>query len=391
MTTAATEIPKQPDTILRKGVKKIWTLFKNLVCLIAWVWLISRVLQRPFPFEGYLSSLVQLQEDATVRLVLQIVLVAAVLSIIVFRWYKAVLKFLFFLWVRMVLFPFVVAFYLFFAPYKSLKFVFKGVNTFLDSFVRTTIAKATILLILFLPASALIVFNSEDSLWLIASIVLTVLALMITLRTAFLWTAKPLIIIEEILTAYDKIVNWYIKFTFKSSEQTSKDPQKQYDSIKSQLGLVHKGLDWLQGFTERNTDQRVVVRVFFFLFGICFLSTVISFGILYFTISKMHPEAFANASAWQLPDYIYSSLLVITTSGEITPLWGPAKFAVAGEIICGISLLTLLIFQFSMISIPEVLEKRKEVLYMVSDQRDRLNELERTYTSKLSSSSDKSG
>jgi hypothetical protein len=389
MNTSTTETPKPPELNIRKVLKKSATFFKNFVSLIAWTWLISRVLQKPFPFESYLYPLFQSLADPTVRLALQIALAASALSIVVFRWYKAVLKFLFFLWVRMVFFPVVAAFYLFYIPYKSFKFLFKGINAFLDSFVRTTITKAAILLVLLLPASVLIILNSQDALWLLGAIALTILALMITLRTAFYWTAKPLIIIEEILATYEKAVNWYIKWIIKGAEQSSKDPQKQYDSFKSQLGLFHKGLDWLQAFTERNTDHRVVVRVFFFLFGICFLLTVISFGVLYFTLSKLHPEAFANASNWELLDYIYSSLLVITTSGELTPLWGAAKSAVAGEIVCGVSLLTLLIIQFSMISIPEVLEKRKDVLRLLSNQRDDLNNLENSYANKLLPSSER--
>ncbi|MGC8719215.1 MAG: hypothetical protein ACP5TY_04310 [Thermodesulforhabdaceae bacterium] len=243
--------------------------------------------------------------------------------------------------------------------------------------------KAAILLVLLLPASIFIVLNSQDSTWLLGSLVLTILALMIILRAAFHWTSKPLIIIEEILIGYERSVNWWLKFIIKSAEQSSKDPQKQYDTIKSQLSLFHKVLDWLQNFTERYTDKRVVMKVFFFLFSICFLLAVLSFGILYFTLSKLHSEAFANASNWKLLDYVYSSLLVITTSGEITPLWSVAKFTVAAEIVCGISLLTLLIFQFSMISIPEVLEKRKDVLQLLSNKRQSLKDLENSYINKL--------
>lgn len=346
-------------------------------------------MQRPFPFEEYLLPLLQIAENPNVKLSIQVLLVLAFLSIVVFRWYKPVLKFIFFLWVRLVFFPIIAVFYLLFIPYKSLRFLYRAINQFLNSFVRTTMTKAAILLVLLLPASILIVLNSQDSMWLLGSLVLTVLALMITLRAAFHWTSKPLIIIEEILVGYERAVNWWLRFMIKSAEQSSKDPQKQYDTVKSQLGLFHKGLDWLQNFTQRNTDQRVVVKVFFFLFSICFLLTVLSFGILYYTLSKLHPDAFANSSSWELLDYVYSSLLVITTSGEITPLWSAAKFAIAAEIVCGVSLLTLLIFQFSMISIPEVLEKRKEVLQLLSNQRQGLQDLENSYIVKLPPSSEK--
>ena len=379
------EVPKRLESKFRKALKKAATFFKNIVCLIAWTWLVSRIMQRPFPFAEYLFPLLQYADNPDVRLSIQIASVLVVLSIIVFKWYKPVLKFLFFFWVRLVFFPIVAMFYVLFIPYKSLRFLSRGINRFLNSFVRTTMTKAAILLILLLPASIFIVLNSQDSTWLLGSLVLTVLALIITLRAAFHWTSKPLIIIEELLIGYERTVNWWLALMTKGSEQSNK-----YDTLKSQLGLAHKGLDWLQRFTERNTDQRVVVKVFFFLFSICFLLTVLSFGILYFALNKLHPEAFANANNWQLLDYIYSSLLVITTSGEITPLWSAAKFAIAAEIVCGVSLLTLLIFQFSMISIPEVLEKRKEVLQLLSNQRQGLQDLENSYANKLPPSPEKS-
>jgi hypothetical protein len=198
---------------------------------------------------------------------------------------------------------------------------------------------------------------------------------LIVLRSAFFWTSKPLVVVEEILSGSSKLMDWYLKVTLGNAEKTTKDPIKKHESMKEQFNLLHKGVDWLQGFVERNTDQRVIVKFFFFVFSTCFLLSVISFGILYHSLSIINPHAFANTLGWGLFDYIYASLLIITTSGEVTPLWSFAKIIVASEIFYGISLLSLLIFQFSMISIPEVLEKREYVLNKIIDKRNELNEI----------------
>lgn len=214
---------------------------------------------------------------------------------------------------------------------------------------------------LLVPTSIFIVNNSEDSRWLIASLVLLGL---ITLRTAFLWTAKPLIIIEEVLATYFRILDFFVG---KSTELTGRaeNRKRNLENTAKLVESMTQSLNWTKRFIERNTDQRIVVKLFLVVFGTCFMLTVLIFAIVYYNLTKINPQAFGTPTDWGLLDFLYQSLLVITTSGNINPVGSLAKVAVCVEILAGIGLLSLLVFQFSMISIPEVMNKRVEILEQI--------------------------
>lgn len=365
----------EQQSLPKKILKQVVTQSKNIVCLYIWTWLIYRIIGKPSPLISpteLLNYAYSIYRSHGVSIAVQVSLFLAVLGILIFKKYwKVTLFFLFFL-LRLTFFPLIFAFYVFYIPYKTTNWLYIGINVVLGSLVRTTILKAAVLLLLLLISSFLITLNTESFLWLVVALIMIMLVVIINLRVAFLWTSKPLIIMEQLLDTYFRLIDFFLKKDRSSikPKETLEANQKEFERFKKQLDPVYSSLDWSENYVERNTDQRITVKFFVLLLATCFSISVISFGLAYYGLNKVHPNSFADAASWTWLDYIYKSLLVITTSGEIHPLWGGAKVAVSLEIISGICLLSLVIFQFSMIAIPEVVDKRSVILDRIKSKKE---------------------
>lgn len=371
----------EQQSLPKKILKQVVTQSKNVICLIVWTWLVYRIIGKPFPiispteFLNYASSI---YISPGVSISIQVALVIAVLAIIVFKLYGKVAKFIIFFLLRLIFFPLIFIFYVFYIPYKATNWLYKGVNVVLGGLIRTTILKAVVLLLFLLISAFLIINNSESLLWLVISLIMIMLVIIINLRVAFLWTSKPLIIMEQLLDTYFRFIDFLIKTDTNSikPKETLEANQKEFERFKDKLAPIYSSLDWSENYVERNTEQRITVKFFMLLLATCFFITVISYGLGYYGLDKVHPNSFTDSASWIWLDYIYSSLLVITTSGELHPLWGGAKIAVALEIISGICLLSLVVFQFSMIAIPEVVDKRSIILDRIKAKKRSITVLE---------------
>ena len=364
---------KQPITKTEGSTKSILkkssTILKNFFCAIIWLFFIYRILNEPLPDFIYSLPGFQFVQNSIVNIIFY-VLVSLVVFSTVFKKFTKLLKFSFFLWLRLVFFPVIALFYLVFLPYKLFRYLYQGFDKILNNFVRTTITKSAILLIILIPTSLIILTYASELYWLIIALSFVILSLMIILRTAFFWTAKPLIIFEESLTTYYRFIDWYLNIVNKNNSSSS--TEKKSETLRGQIDLFQKSLDWMINFITKSTDQKMIVKVFFIVFSLCFAMTVIAFGILYLGLYKLDPNSFSSMSLfrWNIFDFIYSSLLVITTSGDIAANTYFAKMAVSFEILFGIGLLSLLIFQFSIISIPEVLQTRNDVLKRITEKKE---------------------
>ena len=340
-----------------------------------------RIIGKPFPFISsteLFNYVYYIYNITGVSIILQVALIITILGILFFKKHWKILQFFLFFLLRLVFFPVIFIFYVIYIPYKTASWLYKGINTFLGSLLRTTILKAVALLLLLLISSFIIIINAESLLWLIISLIMIMLAIVINLRVAFIWTSKPLIIMEQLLDTYFKVIDFYLKTTtgnIKPKEDLEAN-EKEFEKFKKQLDPIYESLNWSENFVERNTDQRITVKFFIVLLAACFSITVISFGLGYSNLNKIYPNSFTNADSWTWLDYIYSSLLVITTSGEIHPLWAGSKVAVSLEIISGICLLSLVVFQFSVLAIPEIVDKKAIILNGLKKKKESITRLE---------------
>jgi hypothetical protein len=180
---------------------------------------------------------------------------------------------------------------------------------------------------------------------------------------------------EEFTAIFSRVMDAYIRLILFNTDKNP-DPAKEYEKAKPAFNIAYKSYDWLVGFAKRYTDKRIVLKFFFFIFILCFALTVFSFAAVLNAVTKLDPAAFSNMPASTFFDYVYLSLLVITTSAQIVAVSPLSKIVISMEILSGIALLSLLVFQFSIISIPEVAEKRDQLLITIESKRAELKKRE---------------
>ncbi|MGA2784851.1 MAG: hypothetical protein ABSF09_09170 [Candidatus Bathyarchaeia archaeon] len=360
---------------LYRFAKGAGILAQNLFCLAIWVWLVCRIIGTPFPFADIIQEFYSNTITPNITLWLRISIAAILLALLVFRKVKTSLKITLFFLLRLIFFPVVALFHFIALPIRTYRLVTKGVRPVVDNIIRTTLTRSAIIIVLLLPVSIFIVSNSADSLWLVISLFLLALTVLLVQRIGFLWTAKPLIVMEEFTAIFSRVMEAWIKLTLFNTDKNV-DAAKQYEKAKPAFQLAYKSYDWLIGFAKRYTDRRIVLKFFFFLFVLCFALTVFSFAAVLSAVTKLDPSAFSNMTASTFFDYVYLSLLIITTSAQVVAVSPLAKIVVSMEIVSGIALLTLLVFQFSIISIPEVAEKRDQLLDTIESKRADLKKRE---------------
>jgi hypothetical protein len=338
-----------------------WKLFTYVVCGICWAWLAFRLALKPFPFRFVPSAF----EPYQPRLLFSLSIAAIVFVLVLWRpW--ATLKHSFWFGVRLAFFPLIITFWVLLLPVRLVRFVYRTVNRCLGIFIRTTLVKACVLTLGLLGISlATAVFFGDLRLKAIG-LIACALAVVTLMRIAFLWTARPMLMLDQALTTIFRLGELWHKVLQKNVDTTrsSKTPDetaKSLKSLKDGVDQTRSMIRWAEKVVDANTNRRFAIKSFLWVFALCVSGMIITFAVGFNHVEALWPNSFADGLANEPLNYLYRSQLVISTSGEVHPTSYAARVAVMVEILCGIGLLSLLIVQFSIVVLPEIDESRQSL------------------------------
>jgi hypothetical protein len=362
---------KKPQKLsIRRTMSMVSTLIKNSICLGCWVWLVCRIVQPTYrinwDFLSQWSLVTLLFYGACLFGVFAVIITDKPWRIRFWGWQLF----------RLMFFPIIAVFHFFYLPYKAIK-ITRTVLQNIDKVVfGYSSASLFIHLFVILIASIIYAIYGPYQVHQQIAVGLATLALIADIRFAFRWASQPLEFIEHIVAWLVKNVNSAIEKDLRKTENTNPENKvsKQKEFLK-QVSLNASMVSWIKKRIERNTERKIFVKQFVVMFIIVFSIAVCAYGVVYHSLSHLGYFQFGDQANHSFLDYVFYSLLVITTSANLSLGSGLFQVFIATEIFFGIGLLTLLVLQFSTVSLEEASKEREQLLALLSDRLEYLNSL----------------
>ena len=199
-----------------------------------------------------------------------------------------------------------------------------------------------------------------------------------------IWTINPLMIINNFYSIAEKIWMHLKKEMLKedgmSEKNDNKDLTKEKESLAEAIKDVAVWCNWFKGKIAAMTQKKLLWKWFMAHFFGAFVFIIVVFSFEYYGLTKIDSNNFLILKGKQYFDHLYYSVSVLTAlnSDGIIPLTKIAKLFVILEVLAGISLLTILVTSFSLITFEAASEDKKQLLEKIDSELIWLDSVART-------------
>jgi hypothetical protein len=189
---------------------------------------------------------------------------------------------------------------------------------------------------------------------------------------------NPLTLVNKLYLAITDNLWEYIKKTFFSKKEKSKELEKEKDTLRTNIKLYGKIFDWLSKKADTIFDRESILLIFTFLFLFSLFFTIIIFSFEYYALTKInsnHLSIFGDNRYFSCLFYSISNLSTIN-SGDIFPQSNLSKLIVIAQIFFGIFIFYIFIISFTTSSsaiFKTASSSKRKILDKLNGVKDFLN------------------